>query len=285
MSPGHLLALLLTQAPDPASAPGPVPEAAPTTVPEASSPVPEASSPVPEASPPVPEATPEATPTPVPEASPPVPADSPPDPRQARRTRFAEAAAFDIVGTGARRRGAWAAGVQLGYPWFGLRAQVGVVPRLALLFEVETAMARRWRPALGLSLRWVDRKHVRLGGEVLLGWLVQGEPLDRRGPSGELRMRLAIPIGRVAPYLSVGTQHAVLPDRTRIVGVGGTDTQWSARHEWTPKASLGVAITFTRRIGIDLGIDLAWVDAPRTIALPGLHFGLLFGAGPRGGPR
>ena len=272
MSPGPFLALLLTQA-APASAPTPAPASAPAPVPEASPPVPEASPPVPAASPPVPA------------ASPPVPAASPPDPRLARRTRFAEAAAFDIVGTGARRRGAWAAGVQLGYPWFGLRAQVGVVPRLALLLEVETAMARRWRPALGLSLRWVDRKHVRLGGEVLLGWLVQGEPLDRRGPSGELRMRLAIPIGRVAPYLSVGTQHAVLPDRTRIVGVGGTDTQWSARHEWTPKASLGVAITFTRRIGIDLGIDLAWVDAPRTIALPGLHFGLLFGAGPRGGPR
>jgi len=136
-----------------------------------------------------------------------------------------------------------------------------------------------------VSLRWVDRKHVRLGGEVLLGWLVQGEPLVRRGPSGELRMRLAFPVGRVAPYLGIGTQHAVLPDRTRIIGADGTDTQWSARHEWTPKASLGLAVLCTQHLAIDAGIDLAWVDAPRTIALPGFHLGVLFGGGPRGAQR
>lgn len=225
---------------------------------------------------------------------PPVPGDRPApgpgdrpggDPRAARRVRFVDAGPLDIVGTGARARGGWAAGLQLGWPWFGLRAQVGVASRLAVLLEVETALAQRWRPAVGLSLRWVDRPHVRLGGEVLLGWLAQGEPLVRRGPSGELRMRLAFPVGRVAPYLSLGTQHTALPDRTRVIGANGTDTQWSARHEWTPRASVGLAIVCTRHVAIDLGVDLAWVDAPRTIALPGFHLGALFGGGPRGGAR
>jgi hypothetical protein len=215
-----------------------------------------------------------------------VPADRPaPDPRRLRRVRFVDAAPLDILGSGARAPGGWAAGVQLGWPWFGLRAQVGVARRLALLLEAETALGQRWRPALGVSLRWVDRRHVRLGGELLLGWLVQGEPLVRRGPSGELRLRLAFPVGRVAPYLSLGTQHAILPDRTRIIGATGTDTQWSARHEWTPKASLGLAVVCTQHVALDLGIDLAWVDAPRSISLPGFHLGVLFGGGPRGAQR
>ena len=205
--------------------------------------------------------------------------------RQARRVRFVDAAPLDVLGTGARARGGWAGAVQLGWPWFSARGQVGVARRLALVLEVETALARRWRPAFGVSLRWVDRRHVRLGGELLLGWLVQGEPLVRRGPSGELRMRVAFPVGRFAPYLSLGTQHAVLPDRTRIVGAAGTDTQWSARHEWTAKASVGLAVVCTQHLALDLGVDLAWVDAPRTISLPGFHLGVLFGGGPRGAQR
>lgn len=226
--------------------------------------------------------------TPVPaDSSAPAPAPPPatPDARAARRGRFVDAAPLAILGAGARQRGEWAAGVQVGWPWFGLRGQLGVARRLALLLEVETALARRWRPAAGVSLRWVDRKHFKLGGELLIGWLVQGEPLLRRGPSAELRIRLAVPVGRVAPYLSLGTQHAVLPDRTRIIGADGTDTRWSARHEWTPKASLGLAIVCTQHLALDLGIDLAWVDAPRTISLPGFHLGVLFGGGPRGAQR
>lgn len=215
-------------------------------------------------------------------AGPPTPPDRPADRRRARRTRFIAAAPFDLVGGGARERGAWAAAVQLGYPWFGLRAQLGVRPRLTVLAEVETALARRWRPALGLGLRWVDRPHLRLSGEVLLGWLIQGEPLDRRGPNAEARLRLAVPVGRVAPYLTLGTQHTVLADRTRVIRESGTTTDWSARHEWTLKASLGLAVALTRRVGLEFGVDLAWVDAPRSISLPGLHLGVLFGGGPRG---
>lgn len=211
-----------------------------------------------------------------------VAADGPAEARRARRTRFGESAAFDLIGGGARRRGAWAAGVQLGYPWFGLRAQVGVVPRLAVIAEVETALAQRWRPAVGIGLRWVDRPHLRLSGELLLGWLIQGEPLDRRGPNAEARLRLAIPVGRIAPYLTLGTQHTLLSDRTRIIRASGTTTDWSARHEWTLKASLGLAVAIRPRVGLDFGIDLAWVGAPYSVGIPGLHAAVLFGGGPRG---
>ena len=247
------------------------------------------SAPVPADSEPVP-ATISEPPAPEPSASPsvrsdsavPGPADSPAGRRSARRQRFSEAAPVDLVSGGARRRGAWAAGVQLGYPWFGVRAQVGVVPRLAILADLETALAQRWRPAIGIGLRWVDRPHFRLGGELLLGWLFQGEPLDRRGPNAEARVRLAVPVGRVAPYLTLGTQHTIMPDRTRIIRESGTTTDWSARHEWTLRASLGLVVVITRRVGIDLGIDLAWVDAPRSVGIPGLHLGVQFGGGPRG---
>jgi len=258
----------------------PVPSASPVSdrqpVPSASQPVPSASQPVPSDSQPVPPASPAAA------ASARLPVGRPEDARRLRRARYAEAAAFDLVGGGARRRGAWAAAVQLGYPWFGLRAQVGVLPRLAVLAEVETALARRWRPALGIGLRWVDRPHLRLSGELLLGWLIQGEPLDRRGPNAEARLRLAVPVGRVAPYLTLGTQHTVLADRTRVIRESGTTTDWSARHEWTLKASLGLAVVINHRVGLEFGVDLAWVDAPRSIGIPGLHLGVLFGGSPRG---
>jgi len=223
-----------------------------------------------------------ATPAPSDSTAAPVPPDSPAARRRARRTRFSESAPFDLVSSGARRRGAWAAAVQLGYPWFGLRAQLGLLPRLAILADLETALAQRWRPAIGIGLRWVDRPHFRLGGELLLGWLFQGEPLDRRGPNAEARIRLAVPVGRVAPYLTLGTQHTILPDRTRIIRESGTTTDWSARHEWTLKASLGLVVAITQRVGLDLGIDLAWVGAPNSVGIPGLHLGVLFGGGPRG---
>ncbi len=117
---------------------------------------------------------------------------------------------------GGPAKGAWGVSVQGGYPWFTLRALVGVGARLAPLFELETALGRRFTTSLGLSLAWVNRPYFRLSGEVLLGWLLQEGEISRRGPSGELRLRMAIPTRRVVPYLVLGTRHALLPSRTRI---------------------------------------------------------------------
>ncbi|MGB1276263.1 MAG: hypothetical protein ACPG77_10990, partial [Nannocystaceae bacterium] len=195
-----------------------------------------------------------------------------------RKTRFAESAAFDIVGGGSRK-GTWAGAVQAGYPWQALRFQYGVHRTLTTLVEMDTALFRRFRPAVGLGLRWVDRPRVRLTGDILLGWLIQTGELDRRGPNGELRLHLAFPSGRVAPYLTLATRHTLLFDLTQIVTPNGVDTSWGVRHEWTPWATLGMAIAINQNIGVELGIDWPWVGAPMGISIPGFHASVLFGGG------
>lgn len=217
-----------------------------------------------------------------------VPADSPPVPedraqiRRARRVRFAGAAVYDLVGGGSRR-GHWAGLVYGGWPWVGVRAQVGVGPR-ALVVGVDAEAARFQRLRLGafVGLRWVDRPRVRLTGETALGWVFQGGVLDQRGPNLELRVRLALPSGRVAPYLMAATGHTLLTDRTIVETADGETRDLSFRHAWTPRATIGLAVAITRAIGLEVGVDLFWADAPRRLpALPGIHAGLAFGGGAR----
>jgi hypothetical protein len=202
--------------------------------------------------------------------------------RAIRRIRFAEAAVFDMVGGGSHK-GAWAGQVYGGYPWLGARGQYGVGPRgLAVGVDVEMARFRRFRPAAVLAMRWVDRKRFRLSGELLLGYLVQIGELGRKGANAELRIRMAFPTGRVAPYVMLGTSHTLLADRTTTITAAGETRELSFRHEWMPRATLGLAVAITRAIGLDFGVDLAWYDAPsKTPSIPGFHLGLSFGGGAR----
>lgn len=204
------------------------------------------------------------------------------DVRRARRERFAESAPFDVVGGGARR-GNWAAIAYGGTPWVGLRALVGVGPRaLTVGVDVETARFRRLRAGVLIALRWVDRPRVRLTGETVVGYMTQGGELARRGANAEFRVRLAVPSGRVAPYLMVATAHTLLMDRTIVETAAGETRDLSFRHEWTPRATIGLAVAITRSIGLEAGVDLFWYDAPsRTPSLPGIHVGLAFGGGAR----
>lgn len=202
--------------------------------------------------------------------------------RRARRERFAESAPYDVVGGGARR-GNWAAIAYGGTPWVGLRALVGVGPRaLTVGVDVETARFRRLRAGVLIALRWVDRPRVRLTGETVVGYMTQGGELARRGANAEFRVRLAFPSGRVAPYLMVATAHTLLMDRTIVETAAGETRDLSVRHEWTPRATIGLAVAITRSIGLEAGVDLFWYDAPgRTPSLPGIHVGLAFGGGAR----
>ncbi|WP_434416614.1 hypothetical protein [Nannocystis pusilla] len=202
--------------------------------------------------------------------------------RAVRRVRFAEAAVFDVVGGGSHAR-TWAAAVSGGYPWLGARGQVGVGPRaLTVGADLEMARFRRFRPAAVLALRWADRKRLRVTGELLLGWLIQTGELARRGPNAELRIRMAFPNGRVAPYVMLGTSHTLLTDRTTVITATGTARDLSFRHEWLPRATIGLAVAITREVGLELGVDLAWYDAPsKTPSIPGFHLGLAFGGGAR----
>lgn len=208
--------------------------------------------------------------------------EAPPPDRAARRVAFAEAAVFDAVGGGSRPR-TWVGHVYGGYPWLGARGQVGVGPRgLAVGVDVEAARLRRFRPAALLAMRWVDRARVRMSGELLLGYLVQIGELGRKGANVELRVRLAFPTGRAAPYVMLGTSHTLLADRTMVITASGETRALSFRHEWMPRATIGVAVAITRAIGLELGVDLAWYEAPsRTPSIPGFHLGLVFGGGRR----
>lgn len=202
--------------------------------------------------------------------------------RRVKRERFAAATAYDMVGGGSRRA-SWAGHAYGGTPWLGLRAQVGVGPRtLTLGVDAEAARFQRLRVAGFVGLRWVDRPRVRLTGETAVGYMTQGGVLARRGANAELRIRLAFPSGRVAPYVMVATAHTLLLDRTIVTTADGETRDLSARHEWTPRATLGLAVVVARTVGLEVGVDLFWYDAPRKVpALPGIHVGLLFGGGAR----
>jgi len=187
-----------------------------------------------------------------------------------------EPSTFEVA-QGVSSEGRWAASISGGYPWSALRVQLGLRHGLSPLFEVQMALARRWRPAFGLAMLWLDRPRLRISGEGLVGWLFQSGELARRGPNAELRVRIAVPMRRLAPYLMLGSQHTLLTDRTTIIRPGGEERSLSLDGEWTGWATVGLAFAINKRVGIDLGVDLTWVDAPETIAIPGAHAGLIIG--------
>lgn len=187
-----------------------------------------------------------------------------------------EPSAFEGA-SGVSSEGRWLASATAGYPWWGVRLQLGLRHGLSPLVEVQTALARRWRPAAGLSMLWVNLPRLRIGGEALLGWLFQSGELGRRGPNAELRVRIAAPLRRLAPYIMLGSQHTLLADRTTVIRAAGEERSWSLRGEWTGWGTVGVAVPITRRVGLDFGVDLTWVDAPETIAIPGAHGGIIIG--------
>ena len=196
--------------------------------------------------------------------------------KRERRARFSDAAIFDAYSGGAPK-GDWALELSGGFPWSRLRGQYGVGKGFTVLGDVETALGRRWRPAVGVGLRWVDRPHFRLGGELLLGWLIQTTPeLPRRGFQPEWRLRMAAPVGRFAPYLTLGMRTSILFDRTVIVSADGEDTRWRARPLLSLWGTLGLAIAINQHVGIDVGIDAPWIDVPQ-LTIPGFHLGLVIG--------
>ena len=179
---------------------------------------------------------------------------------------------------GASSGGRWLVHATAGYPWWGARAQLGLAHGLSPLFEVNTALGRRWRPAAGLAMLWLDRPHLRIGGEALLGWLFQAAPLRRFGPNVELRVRIAVPLRRAVPYAVFGSQHTLLSARDRVERLdGSTSTQIRLGGEWTGFATVGVLIAASSRLAIDFGVDLTGYDSLRAPSIPGAHFGLAFG--------
>lgn len=179
--------------------------------------------------------------------------------------------------TGGSPRGRWDAGLAVGYPWTRLRVQRGLAGGWTPFVETDTALFTRWRPAVGVTLPWVDRTW-RLSGEATLGWLEQTGTLSQRGPSGSLGMRFGKQYGRLLPYLHAGSEHTLLVDRVVIDTAQGDIVEDSARHAWTLTGALGLGVVLGKGWGLDVGLDLPWVDVP-SVSIPGLHVGVQYGGG------
>lgn len=179
--------------------------------------------------------------------------------------------------TGASAPGQWDAGVALGYPWTRVRVQRGLEGGWTPFVEADTALFTRWRPAVGVSLPWIDRRW-RLSGEATLAWLEQTGTLAERGPSGSLAVRLGRARGRVVPYLHAGTEHALLVDRVRVDTADGVVVEDTTRHAWTLTGAMGLGVALGPSWGLDVGLDLPWVDVPKP-SIPGVHLALQLGGG------
>lgn len=212
------------------------------------------------------------------------PSGAPPAKSAARRGVGIEPTAFQAA-SGVSSEGRWLVNVSAGYPWWAARMQLGLRHGLSPLFEVQTARFRRWRPAVGLAMLWLERPRARISGEALFGWLVQGGELARRGANVELRIRAAFPFRRVAPYVMAGSQHTLLADRTTIIRATGESRSWSLRGEWTGWGTVGLIAAVSQNVGLDFAVDLTWVDAPGTVAIPGAHAGLIIGGLRRDGDK
>lgn len=188
-----------------------------------------------------------------------------------------EVSSTGAVLTGGSAPGAWDVGAAVGFPWTRMRAQWGRSGGWTPLVEVDTALFSRWRPAVGVSLPWADGAW-RVSGEVTAGWLEQTGTLSQRGPSASLGLRTGRALGRVLPYLHLGTEHTLLVDRLVVDTAEGDRTQDTVRHAWTLTGAVGVGIAISSRWGLDLGLDLPWVEPPRP-SLPGLHLGVQLGGG------
>lgn len=188
-----------------------------------------------------------------------------------------EPATFDVLGGGSER-GAWAMGVTGGWPWSGIRGQVGAGD-VTMLVSLNTALGRRWEPMVGIGKRLLDRPRGRLSAELLAGATLQVGTLSDFGPRLEGRLRLMGFLGRVAPYFALGAGHTVFLRPTEQVGLESTSRDVKAEYEWAPTIQGGVAIAITKHVGLDLGLDWIWAGAPFSIALPGIHLGVQFGGG------
>lgn len=171
-----------------------------------------------------------------------------------------------------------------GWPRLGLRAQVGAGRGLSPLLEVEATPAWRVEPAVGLGVQIARSTRGRLSAELLLGWQLQYGTLAQRGPSGVVRLR-GLLMGRVVgAWLAVGTRHTLLFDRTTIHSATGTDVDWAARHRWSPHLAGGAVFALHPRVGLEVGMDLVFVDVGVVaVSLPGLHASLIVGVPPRPG--
>jgi len=171
--------------------------------------------------------------------------------------------------------GHWNVGTSVGSPWATASLHRGLAHGWTALAEVQSAALARTQPAVGVGQRWVDRRW-RVSGEGWMGWTLQGDPVPFRGPAGELRVKAGRATGRLVPYVHLGTRLSRTEDR--VEDPAGALLRSEARWEGTLTGALGTGVLLGDRVGLDIGLDLPWVDVPDP-SIPGIHIGLQTGFG------
>ena len=166
-----------------------------------------------------------------------------------------------------------AVSLSAGFPWFGFRYQHGLAGGWSPVVEVESALFIRTTASLGLARVWLEKPHLRLGGQVSLGYLIQTTQAEEAGPTFEASMTLAAPFRRVCPMLELSTRHSALLTALAHEAEEQDSLVVNVKHQWAPRATLGLAVGLSPRLALDAGLDLTWFG-PGTVSIPGLHVGL-----------
>ena len=179
-------------------------------------------------------------------------------------------------------RGDWGLDLRGGWPRFAARGQVGIGGGWSPTVEFVGTPSWRVEPSIGLSKSLLKSPRGRLVVELLGGWQFQTGSLAQRGPSLVARVRPLLSGKRVGLWLSLGTRHTLLFDRTTRRSIQESKVTWSARHRWSPEVGLGVVVRLAPRFSLTFGLDWAFVDVGTiALSLPGLQAGVQFSGGRR----
>ena len=181
----------------------------------------------------------------------------------------------DSIGGGGKGT---AAHVQVGTAWQGIRIQHGFSQKWGWILEAQSVSWQRWQPSTGLSAIWYEGP-VRITGSLLAGWLLQSGPFPRNGPSAEARIQFSRPLGRIRPWLLLGTKHSIGYLRTEIQTQEELLVEDTLQTEWTMTGSMGLAFGIHKGWELGLGLDLPWVNHPN-ISIPGAHLSIAYRGAP-----
>ena len=158
-----------------------------------------------------------------------------------------------------------------GYPWTRLVGNYQISPSISVVGLIEQPSFKRIQPNVGLSMNWVDRRWD-VNGDILLGGVLQSAQIEKKGPSGELRITTYRSEGSVRPWSYVGVKESLFLDKWIIEGQNGIRNEFILDQELTLTGALGLDFV-VRGWSIGIGLDLPWVDVP-TPSIPGAHLSI-----------
>lgn len=170
----------------------------------------------------------------------------------------------------------WSVLTQVGAPWKQVRVHAPLNSTFNIVGEYQLAKTTRHQFFIGLNQLYVDRKW-RLTGDVFAGTIKQIGELSQQGAAGELRLRAGRTTGKATPWVSLGTHHLLLRDRTVIERESGIETTVTPKHVWSLTGAVGIEVGFRDNWGVVVGLDLPWIPVPAP-SIPGAHVGVTWSA-------